>query len=75
LFSDIVQPNTKRIGYAIWHSTDNDRALRNMLQETLEASKIENRIEQRSYDDVSWILSQINKLAWPAPGLVDTRLS
>ena len=47
LFSDIVQPDTKRIGYAIWHSTDNDRTLRNMLRETTEASKAENKIEQR----------------------------
>jgi hypothetical protein len=63
LFSDIVQPDTKRIGYAIWHSTDNDRTLRNILKEAMEASKIENTIEQRPYDDISWILSQIDKLA------------
>lgn len=63
LFSDIVQPDTKRIGYAIWHSTDNDRTLRNMLRETTEASKAENKVEQRPYDDITWILSQIDKLA------------
>jgi hypothetical protein len=71
LFSDIlsldskriVSLNTKSIGYAIWHSTDNERTLRNMLREAMKASKAQNRMEQRPYDDVSWILSQIEKLA------------
>ena len=63
LFCDIVRPGSDRVGNAIWHSTDNERALRRMLEEALEAAKTENQVEQRPYDDVSWILSKIDKLA------------
>ncbi len=63
LFADIVHPKDNRIGRAIWHSTDNDRTLRNMMQSALDAAKIDNKIKPRAYDDVSWILKEINKLA------------
>jgi hypothetical protein len=63
LFCDIVHPKANRIGRAIWHSTDNDRALRNILQAALEAGKTDNGVKPHVYDDVSWILSQFNKLA------------
>jgi hypothetical protein len=63
LFSDVVKPGVLAVGNAIWHSSDNERALRRMLQEALEAAKPVKQIEQEAYDHIVWILSQINKLA------------
>jgi hypothetical protein len=63
LFSDIVCPEQKEIGCALWHSTDNERAQRRMLKDALDAAKKANKVEQRAYDEVSWILTQFDSLA------------
>jgi hypothetical protein len=55
LFSEIIHSGSERVGYAIWHSTDNDRALRNMMQSALEAAKKASKIKPQAFDDASWI--------------------
>jgi hypothetical protein len=61
IFSDIVEPVSKAVGYAMWHSTDNERTLRNMLQAAVKAANIEAKIKPRAFADISWLILEVNK--------------
>lgn len=62
LFSDIASPKEVQIGFAIWHSTPNDRTQRDMLDAAIKARGGHN-FDGRQYNDVVWLLKQLKELA------------
>jgi hypothetical protein len=63
LFATIVTPNNVRVGFAIWHELTNERAQRDILRAAIDARQLLETPKPRAYDDIAWILKQLDALA------------
>jgi hypothetical protein len=66
LFWAVTEIKNGGIPFAIWHSTQNDRAQRLMLRAAMEArftSTLENYQNLRAYELINWLLSETDKLS------------
>ena len=64
IFSQIVSPARPNISTAIWYSTQNDRAQRNMLMEAyLAVGAINSKTHPKAKDDIKWLIDQVQHLA------------
>jgi predicted trehalose synthase len=63
LFSAVLSKGHPGIGSAIWYSTQNDRAQREMLRAATEAAAAEGTVTQQARDEIKWLLDRTNELA------------
>ena len=63
LFSAVLNKSHPGIGSAIWYSTQNDRAQREMLRAATEAAAAEGTLTQQARDEIKWLLDRTNELA------------
>jgi hypothetical protein len=63
LFRDVVSPDNSNVMFAIRHSTPNDRTQREMLRAALDATYRNIQPKPQIYNDVTWILSQLEPLS------------
>lgn len=63
LFAHAVHFERHTIPFAIWHSTPNDRAQREMLRAAIVAAAKSGYIPQELFEDIEWVLQQLDPLA------------
>jgi hypothetical protein len=65
LFCAVTGLESDNTGQAIWHSTPNDRAQREMLKAAINASNHRRLTKDlpKAKDDIPWLLNQADKLA------------
>jgi hypothetical protein len=65
LFASLIGADDEEVALAVWYSTENDRAQRNMLRATVEASRPDRWKETpKAPEEVKWVLDRVdNQLA------------
>jgi hypothetical protein len=65
LFARIIRCDDPRVAIAVWYSSTNDRAQREMLRAAIEASEPDpgwSRLPDTAKDDLRWLLDRTNEL-------------
>jgi hypothetical protein len=63
IFAVLLSPSNIMMPIAVWNSTSNDRAQREMLRAPLESWRAHNRGKSNTVDEIEWLLKECDKLS------------